>query len=340
MPARVPAERLFSWISLGWIRLFGLQDYNSTLRHFLEGRAPFIQSDLFARSAGSVWLPAPRSLPASGSWKKRSRQANKAANAEMLPADLSKNETADKDESENFDEGPAHSDDMELSQTNASVTRTEESDEIPEPESAVLRDSGAIAGKDQLQDSTTLVMAEAYLAAVRAGRPIRRHETSTDQLLRHNRTFTGWLSTSDSRILEKWQACFEFMADEGIGAKRSTGSGVVGSYSISETELSAKIHTGGKRKFSRHVILSSCCPTTEFVEQIEASAQGSNDYSLSFAAGWIYGQDGLATDVRKPLTCAFETGSTFSCKPEGKLVEVGTTEYPSYRYGLPFVLSY
>lgn len=44
----IGADQFFSWISLGWIKLFGLGDYRTNvLNHFCEGDFPWTHSDLF-----------------------------------------------------------------------------------------------------------------------------------------------------------------------------------------------------------------------------------------------------------------------------------------------------
>lgn len=324
----LPADRFFSWVSLGWIRLFGIEDYRSTLQTFLSGHPSWRHSDLFLFKNDSAWLPAPRWTKDAAQWRKAARaSARPVKNAASEQAMPSPELNADSKIEEN---GEA---DSEADLSNFSTVK---------PTSSTLRESGPLAGAEQLSDSNTLVRAEAFLAAVQQGRPIRRHEvlsTTNQETLKDTCSYHGWLATSEASLIEKLRACIEFMSDEGFGANRSTGHGTIKSASISATELSEKLQSSDNRKFTRHVILSACCPTPEFIELLEATPPGSNNYSLAYNSGWVYDSEGRATNVRKPVTCAFETGSVFSCKPEGRLVEVGNEDYPSFRYGFPFVLS-
>lgn len=332
----LPADRFFSWLSLGWLQLFGIEDYRSTLQSFLSGTPSWRHSDLFLHTADSVWLPAPRWTPDAALWRKtgRASRPGKSAATDMPDTKDVQGEQAEQNpQSERFaaDTVESPKKDAPASEPNAKQSTTYS-----------LRDSGSVASPEQLSDSNTLVCAEAFLAAVQQGRPIRRHELLTGvnkEPLKDTCSYHGWLATDDVALIEKLRACIEFMSDEGLGANRSTGNGAIKSASISATELSEKLQPGNERKFTRHVILSACCPTPEFIEQLEATTPGSNNYSLAYNSGWVYDADGRATDVRKPVTCAFETGSVFSCKPEGRLVEVGSEEHPSFRYGFPFVLS-
>lgn len=52
----IGADQFFSWISLGWIKLFGLGDYkNDVLNPFLDNDNPWIHSDLFPEN----YFPSP-----------------------------------------------------------------------------------------------------------------------------------------------------------------------------------------------------------------------------------------------------------------------------------------
>jgi CRISPR/Cas system CSM-associated protein Csm4 (group 5 of RAMP superfamily) len=204
-----------------------------------------------------------------------------------------------------------------------------------------LSDTGPLAGNELFEDRT-LVRANAWLAAVFEGRPVRKNDLAkTDEHSDMSAVgqYNGWLLTADSSVVEKLSASLEFMAEEGLGSGRSAGRGIIRSASIKESQGYELLLPSGRRKISRHLILSACCPTSEFIEAVESSPPASNNYALSFSSGWIYDEEGAATDLRKPVTCAFETGSVFSVKPEGKLLEVGNEEHPSYRYGFPFIVS-
>lgn len=336
----LPADRFFSWLSLGWIQLFGLEDYRSTLQAFLSGRPSWRHSDLFLYTGDSVWLPAPRWTQDAALWRKAGRASRPNKNAASEPCD---NSDAQGEHVGPIPEGESSSADS-AAQGIAEVAeyKVPAIDQNTKQSTSSLRESGSVASPDQLSDANTLVCAEAFIAAVRQGRPIRRHEVLTGmnkESIKDTCSYRGWLSTDDAALIEKLRACIEFMADDGLGANRSTGNGAIKAASISATELFEKLQAGDKRKFTRHVILSACCPTPEFIEQLEATSPGSNSYSLAYNSGWVYDADGRATDVRKPVTCAFETGSVFSCEPEGRLVEVGNEEHTSFRYGFPFVLS-
>ncbi len=205
----------------------------------------------------------------------------------------------------------------------------------------VLVDSGPLASSELL-DERTLVRSEAFLAALFEGRPVRKNDlaqTNEQGVFRDVSQYRGWLLAIDDGLVEKLRASLEFMCDDGIGSRRSAGFGAMRSARIDVVEGYERLIPSARRKPSKHVILSPCCPTTEFVELVEASAPGTNNYSLAFTGGWIYDEEGHSTEIRKPVTCAFETGSAFSSKPEGRLLEVGTEDHPSYRYGFPFVLS-
>ena len=315
----LPSDRLFSLISLGWIRLFGLNDYNSVLQKFIAGRPVFRHSDLFPFNNGSLWLPAPR-------WAQK-------------PAESAKRRKRDKEHTAQAIET--------TSQTEASVEleTLPEPNEAPTPTSAAnapRNQSGALAGAETLADENTLIRAEAFLAALFDSSQIRKNDvlhTDDRSSLRDATQYRGWLLADDDAVIEKLNACLEFMQADGFGAHRSTGSGTIKSVAIAPLDEQEKLTSTGRRKAAQHVILSACCPTAEFVEAVEATAPGSNNYSLSYTSGWIFDEQGRPTNIRKPITCAFETGSVFACKPEGRLVEVGTDEHPAYRYGFPFILS-
>lgn len=56
----IPADRLFSWLALGWIRLYGADDFmNEVVSDFNAGNPTFVLSDGFPVQNGEPFVPIP-----------------------------------------------------------------------------------------------------------------------------------------------------------------------------------------------------------------------------------------------------------------------------------------
>ncbi len=297
----IPADQLFSWLSLGWIQLFGATSFSKdVLSPFFNSHFPWVHTDLFPYAQETIWLPTPK-LPSK--WNNNSDVA-----AQRL----------DKKEYKHW---------MRWTQFFESILEhkpiTKES--LGVPVSLEMLSNVHIL-KEQGKDNVPY-----YTAVIAASR------TNGDDSQIACTSFAGILRCFSSELEEKLDQVCQFMTGFGMGGGRSSGLGTIAAATLEELPEQFSIPAAASPQ-GGYILLSPCCPTAKMIEDLRSSAPGSNSYSISSRAGWVYDESGRATNIRKPTVRSFDTGAIFSIKPDGRLVPVGTEEHPSFRYGVPFYI--
>lgn len=305
----ISAEQYFSWLSLGWIRLFGEQDYEaSVLSPFRNREFPWIASDLFPEYQDTIWLPAPRwhTNHDDGSVIHKKKRTNWISWDSFCDCLANGKAPQEKDFRK--------------------PVKIEMINNVQ-----IMRKAATSLSLGTVDDNNR---PKPYFTATIAG---QQRNTGSDDLLK----FRGLLDCTSPQLAEKIETVIEFMKDDGFGGNRSTGLGVLQTAAIVASTKNLRIKSPEPRdttsKNSR-VILSSCYPTPKMLEAIACSAPGANSYVLNVRAGWIYGANGRATDIRKPSNFVFDTGSVFSTMPEGQMIDCSVSNLPCYRYAIPFVV--
>lgn len=288
----VPADQLFSWLSLGWIQLFGKEDFNrQVLQPFCEDRNPWLHTDLFPYVQDTIWLPTP--------WWHASKTSS------VAPVDKKQYKawvSWDSFFKMLLEDKPLMPDDTKA------------------PVETVMLNNVAIR-RDKGEDN-----APYYTAAV-AG--------STSGGTSPRTSFASIVRCAADGVEDKLSKVCQFMGNFGLGGGRSSGLGTIIALSLGPLPKNCAIPEVQPKR-GIYGLLSPCCPTKEMLDEVTSSANGSNCYSISARAGWLYDEFGQATNIRKPTVRAFDTGAIFSVRPRGKLVDVGTAQYPAFRYGIPF----
>ncbi|HEY9784775.1 MAG TPA: hypothetical protein V6D17_05170 [Candidatus Obscuribacterales bacterium] len=308
----IPADQLFSWISLGWLRLYGIDSFEKEiLRHFLAGDFPWIHSDCMPANTDGPWLPAPK-------WANRLEITNQ-------PAALDKKAATNWVTWQSF---------IECLRGKRALRESD----YGRPVQTALLDNVRIAREGE-SNSTPFYTA----ALTRTQTPkIPTDKTAKSANGRNDKSqstlrLTALLNARDESILKRLQPVLELLKEEGIGANRSSGLGAIRKVDISEApgELASSLSASGSQRFA---LLSPCIPTSSMLADLATTPPGSNSYTIVSKAGWIYDSHGKATDLRKPTVRCFDSGSIFAVRPSGQLLDITRENHPCFRYGIPFVV--
>ncbi|MBZ0187125.1 MAG: hypothetical protein K8F91_12835 [Candidatus Obscuribacterales bacterium] len=298
----IPADQLFSWLSLGWIRLFGEDDYNKTFLGPLQNSpSKFVVSDGFPLVDGETLLRIPPwYMVTRSSFDDDPSIAHKELRTKWISiGSLHQALSSDKELASVLLSEPV---DTEL----LSWVRTKRKGE-----------------KDNVPFYTGVV------------KPRFRQQPTSDE--QGTLCYRHFVKIEDIDVSDRLESILEFMQDDGFGGNRSSGLGRIKSAALRTTGQNLK-SLSQKGANSRFVLLSSCIPTERMLENVSKSAEGTNNYSIGKKSGWIYDSAGKATDVRKPSVSYFETGSLFSIRPDGKVQDVSHGGHRCFKYGVPFVL--
>ena len=157
----------------------------------------------------------------------------------------------------------------------------------------------------------------------------------TDEYKKINLSLSGLIDIYNQSILSKFDRAIEYLQDEGLGANRSSGYG-----QIKEIRIDKHENLNSLENPNHWILLSDYIPrdnnTASEIDKIKNSTESA--YKLISKSGWIYSSSASASDKRKQKIYMMASGSSFSFKPFGKLVNVGDNEYPSYRYGFAYSL--
>lgn len=145
-------------------------------------------------------------------------------------------------------------------------------------------------------------------------------------------SFRGQLKLINKDIYKNLNSCIQFAKDEGFGANRSSGYGIICGSEISKEDTVSDDPSA--ELFNSWISLSDFIPNDDDLQSI--SADTGARYKLTSRAGWIYKRINQASPIRKQKSFLFEAGSSFTKKPFGSLISVGYHEYPSYRYAFAF----
>jgi len=291
------ADQFFSALSLAWIEVFGLTDYeNAVLKPFLEAESleklPWLHSSFFPEINGELYLPAPliKLSNTKANPGKKERQpwiSLKTINKLRRGESLSKDDYA-----------------------------------------SVMRDYSyeAVNLNNFTKDP------QPYITTVLGPNPTSsdKDKKSADIAL----TLSAFLDITDDKTLEKIKQVRKFLEDEGLGANRSSGYGQIKEIRINEHE-----NLNSLENPNRWIILSDYIPRNNTVSEIDKIKHGTESaYKLISKSGWVYSSSASASDKRKQKIYMMASGSSFSFKPFGKLLNVGDNEHPSYRYGFAYSL--
>jgi len=289
------ADQFFSALSLAWIELFGLTDYeNAVLKPFLEAESveklPWLHSSFFPEVNGELYLPAPliKLSNTKANLDKKERQPWIRFKA---IEQLRRGESLEKDDY-----------------------------------ASVIRDYSyeAVNLNNFTKDP------QPYITAVLGPSlgVLDVEKKSADIAL----TLSAFLDITDEEKIK--QVC-KFLEDEGLGANRSSGYGQIKKIRIDKYE-----NLNSLENPNRWIALSDYIPrdtgAISEIDKIKNSTESA--YKLISKSGWIYSSSASASDKRKQKIYMMASGSSFSFKPFGKLVNVGDNEYPSYRYGFAYSL--
>lgn len=281
----IGADQFFSWISIGWIKLFGLETFkNKVLEPFKSSNFPWIHSDLFPSDKDNICFPIPAKLPKTENTKDNidKKEKTKWITKEGLKKIIQGFPLAKSDFQDPIKE-------VALQTAKTSPFLTEESEPFV---------------------TTTLVS-----------------KNGNSEF-----TFTGLIDFYDEKIKNDLEKVLNFMKDEGLGANRSSGLG-----QIKEVKLEENKDLFFQNEGDEYLILSPLYPKDDN-ELKKISLDKNSAYILSTKAGWIYDESGNPTDKRKQKIFLFDTGSIFTKKPQGCLIDVGYKEHPSYRYCIPYIV--
>lgn len=305
----LPADQIFSWLSLGWIRVYGLEDYKVVLLEpLLNSKYPIVLSDLFPYSNGKLWIP---SFDLHGLSSTKNKQSGKAV--DETGTKKLKNKWMSLDSLFRYVSKASSQIDYEEPMKSAMMANVQirnQEDNIPFYTAAVIP---SCSSKGNIRDKDSEFTPSAnYLS------------------------YYGWIKCEEPRIVEKLENVLDYLADEGFGGNRSSGLGSIESANI--IPLKKEFVFPEQTEARQYLLLSNCVPTEQMIQNIKNSLGGTNSYKLISKSGWIYDSNGRATDQKKPNVFMFETGSIFAQEPEGKVLSVGTEQYPSYKYGVPFYI--
>ncbi|MBX9724352.1 MAG: hypothetical protein K2X81_23285 [Candidatus Obscuribacterales bacterium] len=306
IPLSVGADRFFSFVALGWSRLFGTALLKEQLIDpLVAADYPFVFSDLFPDIDDDLLIPAVLHTGESSSLSRhfQAKWTPLRALLKALAADSNCPQLL---------AGEALTDAFQFN----SVSRLSASSS-----SSLLLNSEHIS-----------VLSFENSRQLRATVPASNEIEGKEALLK----LKGLLEIKDESLLEPLKAVLAFMKEEGLGGMRSSGAGQINSLTISpavDFSFQSKLD-----KVSKFLILSPASPTQEMIRAIQSSPAASNRYSISKAGGWIYDENGHHTGLKKNVTRFFETGSVFSVLPQGRLLDLSRDGNLCYRYGIPFVV--
>jgi len=292
------ADQFFSALSLAWIELFGLADYeNTALKPFLEAESleklPWLHSSFFPEINGELYLPAPLI--------KLSNTKENLGKKERQP-----------------------------------WIRFKAIEKLRRGES-LEKDDYASAIRDYSYEAVNLNNftkdPQPYITAV-LGPNLSTLDTkkkSTDIAL----TLSAFLDLTDDKALEKIKQVCKFLEDEGLGANRSSGYGQIKAIKINEHENLNSLENPNRWITLSDYIPRDTGAVSE-IDKIKNGTESA--YKLISKSGWVYRSSASASDKRKQKIYMMASGSSFNFKPIGKFVNVGDDEHPSYRYGLTYTL--
>lgn len=281
----IGADQFFSWISIGWIKLFGLEEFeNKVLKPFNTGSYQWIHSDLFPSDNEGVYFPTPAKLP---KVEKEEDEIDKKERTKWITKDG-----------------------LEKIINGSSLKKGDFKDPIKEVALQTARTSVFLTEESKPFITTALVSKK------------ENNELS----------FTGLIDFSDEKIKVDFEKVLGFMKDEGFGANRSSGLGQIQEATLEENKDMVFTYEG-----DQYLILSFFYPKDEN-ELKEISSDKDCAYTLSTKAGWIYDESGNPTDKRKQKIFLFDSGSVFSKKPTGRLINVGYKGHESFRYCIPYTI--
>lgn len=300
------ADQFFSALSLAWIEIFGLDDYKkSVLEPFISAKEekdlPWLHSSFFPEINGEFYLPAP-----------------------LIKFSNEKREAVGKKERQPW-------------------IRFQAIDKLLKGRN-LEKDDYASAMKDYNYEAVNLnnftADPQPYITAVLGpslamldtGKKGPKDEKSS---IDGSLVLSGLFDINNNKTLEKIDQVCNFLEDEGLGANRSSGYGQI--KKIKRHEYQKLNDSEG---VNRWILLSDYIPSVNNnvneIDKIKASEKSA--YKLISKSGWIYSSSGSASDKRKQKIYMMATGSSFDFKPFGNLVNVGSEEYPSYRYGFAYNL--
>lgn len=292
------ADQFFSALSLAWIELFGLADYeNTALKPFLEAESleklPWLHSSFFPEINGELYLPAPLI--------KLSNTKENLGKKERQP-----------------------------------WIRFKAIEKLRRGES-LEKDDYASAIRDYSYEAVNLNNftkdPQPYITAV-LGPNLSILDTkkkSTDIAL----TLSAFLDLTDDKALEKIKQVCKFLEDEGLGANRSSGYGQIKVIKINEHENLNDLENPNRWINLSDYIPRNTGAISE-IDKIKNDTESA--YKLISKSGWVYSSSASASDKRKQKIYMMTPGSSFNFKPIGKLINVGDNKHPSYRYGLVYSL--
>lgn len=307
VPFSLGADRLFSWICLGWASIFGADKLKQQIIDpFVSHGLPWIHSDLFPSDDDAIYVPFFEDSAAKASVPMK-----------RLPF-------------------------FDLCKSNCGLKwgrRPEADDEAEELlQNFPLNLSSTLLGrirKAELKSengSSVALLQKSIFPAISSNSP-----TADGRL-----QFTALFQLADSDesasqiYLKSLAAVFSFLRDEGFGGMRSIGAGAINKISFTELNEQTDPISDSAKHNEKYLLLSTCCPDENMIQNVEASPLASNSFRITRSSGWIYDSFGKSTDIKKSHSTCFTAGSIFSCKPTGVIVNLSTESHPCYRYGIPF----
>jgi CRISPR type III-A-associated RAMP protein Csm4 len=276
------ADQFFSALSLAWIELFGLDDYEScVLKPFLDNKLPWRHSSFFPEIEGKFYLPSP-----------------------FLKLTENKIEKKERKPWINFD----------------AWEKVIQGDELTKDDySSATQEYSYYSARLSCVDET-----KPYITTVIGPKATDQNRSTNKK----NFCLSGFIDLHDNNLLSKINGACKFLTEEGIGANRSSGYGQIEQISIEEFNFASVNNP------NRWITLSDYIPAANELSKIQTSKLSA--YKLISKSGWIYSSSSLASDQRKSKIYMMSVGSSFDIPIQGSLVNVGTKDYPSYRYGLAY----
>ncbi len=142
----------------------------------------------------------------------------------------------------------------------------------------------------------------------------------------------------DCNLSDKLNNVFKLIEIEGIGGNRSSGYGQLSKISLLGNNCEEIKLLKNLKKTSIKMLLSACIPSNASINKIKLNLKN-NHYILKTKSGWVYDENAFPTDIRKPVIHYIDTGSYFDFEPIGQLIHMQFGNgLVSYKYGIPFVI--
>lgn len=314
VPSSVGADRVFSWICLGWSTLFGASDLEQEIiSPFLAGKNPWVHSNLFACDDQYLYVPAI--------------------------------ENTDDDNALELSYRISLSDSLHPADSPKSVKMKE-----VRPQLASVRIGRIRAHELNSDKEKTTVLKKSLFNAIGQNHVEGSKQADTLQLgalFQFESNPTAILAKLHAVFSYLKDEGLGAMRSAGAGEIRRLSftsieaPSKVQTFPHSQADSQAKFNSALERSESseaRYLLLSTCCPDEVFISEIISSQPATNIYGIQRSSGWIYDSQGQNTATKKAHSFSFSAGSIFSCHARGRLLDISSNSHPCYRYGIPFCI--